>query len=103
MQERKKEMNKLLRNYIEEDKKTRSFTYNLNEDVNIFIDNIENEFPGIKRKERVAIYATMLKLTGAENEFFKNENLCERDLTPTEVANYELIWINHMKELIEKL
>lgn len=96
-------MNQLLRNYIEEDKKTRNFTYNPGEDVKIFVDNIINEFPRLTSKELQIIYRITNKLFEEENEFFKCEDLYGKDLIPANVASYELIWINHMKELIEEL
>lgn len=96
-------MNQLLRDYIEEDKKTRNFTYNPEEDVKIFVDNIINEFPRLTGKELLIIYRVTNKLIEEEDEFFKCENLYGKDLMPANVASYELIWINHMKELIEEL
>lgn len=97
-------MNKLLRDYIREDKSARLFTYKVEDDVNLFIDNLNNEFPRLTGKEWQAILMVTDNLIKEENEFYENRNMDDTKIVlPSSIAGYEFIWINFMKELIEKL
>ena len=93
-------MNQLLRDYINEDRNERPFTYNVKEDVDLFIDNLDNEFPRLTGKEWIAVYKALIELTKEEYEFCEGRDM---ELLPSSLAGYELIWSNHMKELIEEL
>lgn len=88
-------MNHLLKDYLK-DLSNENLTYVPETDVNILIDNLNNEFPNLTKKEKEIINEVTSKLVVAENGF----SVCETD---TDMASYNLIWENHIKELIEKL